>query len=185
MPAGYWTNTGYLQIKPKLRVLILGSYESSAIKRLESLKDFLLTKKYLQTALIKDFNQPARKNGESKKAFNLRKSEYWLPEADVPIFVFFQGADNSGVSIELKHLIDVYYDMVWRSIVATNNKPSEHPVSSLIGGIIDRWSTEIQHVPFENDNILLSDVKGALKNLLEKLYFSVIYRPPSLWETSK
>jgi hypothetical protein len=185
LTAGYWANIGYLQIKPKLRVLILGSYENSAKKRLEGLKDFLLTKNYLQTALVKDFKQPIRKNNESKKLFNLRKSEYWLPEADVPIFVFFQGVDNSGVSIELKHLIDIYSDMAWRSIVAINDKPSEKPVSSLIGGIVERWKREIQPVYFENDSILLSGVRGALTNLLENLYFSVIRRSPSLWETSR
>ena len=77
---GDWTSTGYLQIKPKLRILILGSYESSAIKRLENLKDFLITKNYLDTSLVKDFNQPLIKNGESIKAFNLRKSLYWIPD---------------------------------------------------------------------------------------------------------
>jgi hypothetical protein len=180
-----WKTAGYLEVKPKLHILLLGSYDKKVMNRLQRLEDFLLSKNYLNTALVCDFDHPKRNIDESKKLYNLRKSEYWLPEADIPVFVFFQGVDNSGVSIELKHMIDTYPDMSWRSIVAINDKPSEKPVSSLVGGITVRWKRQIQTIFFKNDDVLKTNVKGALTNILEPLYFQVIGRCPSLWETSK
>lgn len=173
-----------MQVKPKLRVLILGSYDDSALRRLEMLKDFLLTKGYLQTCLLKEFRHPTKYSDESQSAYNLRKSEYWIPKADVPTFVFFPDVDNTGVGYELKHLCDNYYDMAWRSIVGINIKPTSK-ISSLIDGLIQRWSKEIQQIFFNTDNQLQEGVRGALTNLLERLYFRVIYRQKGEWEISK
>lgn len=179
-----WVTPQYLQAKPRLRVLILGSYDDSALKRLEMLKDFLLTKRYLQICLVKDFNHPKRYSRETQSAYNLRKSEYWIPKADAPIFVFFPDVDNTGVGYELKHLIDNHYDMAWRSIVGISIKPALR-ISSLITGLIQRWSEDIQQVFFNTNNQLQDEVRGALTNLLERLYFSVINRQKGEWEFSK
>jgi hypothetical protein len=179
-----WLPLRYLQVKPKIRILILGSYENSALKRLEMLKKFLLTKGYMQTCLVKEFKHPVKHYNEPQPAYNLRKSEYWIPKADIPIFVFFPYVDNTGVGYELKHLCDNHYDMVWRSIVGTSIKPASK-ISSLICGLILRWSEEIQQVFFNTDNELQEGVRGALTNLLEKLYFHIIDRQVGEWEISK
>jgi len=182
--ASRWVAPEYLQVKPKLRILILGSYDSSALKKLEMLRDFLLTKGYLQTSLVKEFKFPKKYPKESQPAYNLRKSEYWIPKADAPIFVFLPNVDNTGPAYELKHLCDKDFDMAWRSIVGISIKPAPK-ISSLIHGLIQRWSEEIQQVFFNNDSELQKGVRGALTNLLEKLYFPAVDRPKGEWENSK
>lgn len=184
MFASRWVVPQYLRVKPKLRVLILGSYEDSALKKLEMLRDFLLTKGYIQTSLVKEFKFPKKYPGESQSAYNLRKSEYWIPKADAPIFVFFPNVDNTGPAYELKHLCDNHFDMAWRSIVGISIKPASK-ISSLIHGLIQRWSGEIQQVFFNTDNELQEGVRGALTNLLEKLYLLAISRQKGEWENSK
>jgi hypothetical protein len=175
-----WVAPRYLQAKPVLRVLILGSYSTRALKTLEMLRDFLLAKGYVQTRLVKEFRFPKRNSGESRSAYNLRKSEYWIPKADVLVFVFCSNADNTGPAYELKHLIDIHCDMTWRCIVGISEPAPS--ISSLIYGLVDRWSREFQQVFFKTDAVLQEDVKGALTNLLERLYFLTINRQESEWE---
>jgi len=177
-----WLAPEFLRVKPKLRVLILGSYATSSLKRLEMLKAFLLRNGYSQTRLIKDFQRPTRQTKESQSVYNLRKSEYWIPKADVPIFVFLPNVDNTGVGYELKHLCDNCYDMTWRSIVGISRKPAPK-ISSLIDGLIERWSESIQQVFFTTNKQLQKEVRGSLTNLLERLYFHAISRQKGEWET--
>jgi len=178
-----WSEPEYLKIKPKLRVLILGSYELSSLERLRTLKGFLMLNGYLQTHLVKDFDYPTRSSGESQASYNLRKSEHWIPLADVAVFVFLPNVDNTGVGYELKHLIDNHYDMTWRSVVGISRPAPK--ISSLLGGLIERWSDSIQQVFFSTDTQLAEGVRGALTSLLGRLYFVVINRQPGEWEMSK
>jgi hypothetical protein len=175
-----WVAPQYLQVKPVLRVLILGSYSNCALKTLEMLRDYLLAKGYAQTRLVKEFGFPRKNSGESRSAYNLRKSEYWIPKADVLVFVFCSNADNTGPAYELKHLCDIYYDMTWRCIVGISEPTPA--ISSLIYGLMDRWSREIQQVFFKTDTELQNGVRGALTNLLERLYFPTITRQETEWE---
>lgn len=168
-------------MKPKLHILILGSYNPSAIKRLEMLKGFLRKNEYLMTCLVKDFNFPAKQQNESDPEYNLRKSEYWIPKSDVPVFVFLPKVDNSGVGYELKHLCDNHFDMAWRSVVCISTAPTLK-LSSLFDGLIKRWSKSIQLVYFKNDKELQNGSRGALTVLLERLYYSTIDRKGAEWE---
>ena len=175
-----WVAPQYLQAKPILRVLILGSYSSCALKTLEMLRDYLLAKGYAQTRLVKEFGFPKKNPGESKSAYNLRKSEYWIPKADAVVVVFCSSVDNTGPAYELKHLCDIHYDMTWRCIVGLSEPTPA--ISSLIYGLVDRWSREIQQVFFKTDAELQSGVRGALTNLLERLHFATINRQRNEWE---
>jgi hypothetical protein len=178
-----WVAPEYLHVKPKLRVLILGSYTASSLKRLEKLKKFLLENGYLQTRLIKDFEKPTKNRNESQSAFNLRKSEYWIPRADVPIFVFLPRVKNDGVGFELQYLCHNFSDMTWRSILGIS-RTSSLKISSLISGLIERWSDTIQQVFFTTNRQLQNEVRGALTNLLERLYQQAINREEGEWEIS-
>ena len=180
MYPNHWVAPQYLQVKPFLRVLILGSYNDAAIQKLEMLEDYLQTKGYAQTRIVKEFRFPPKNPLESQSAYNLRKSEYWVPKADVLIFVFLPNVDNTGPAYELKHLCDNHFDMAWRSIVGISEPTPA--ISSLIYGLIDRWSGEIQQVFFSTDSKLHEGTRGALTNLLERLYFSAINRQKSEWE---
>jgi hypothetical protein len=70
--------------------------------------------------------------------------------------------------------------MTWRCIVGISEPAPS--ISSLIYGLVDRWSREFQQVFFKTDAVLQEDVKGALTNLLERLYFLTINRQESEWE---
>ena len=157
----------------------MGSYSNCALKTLEMLRAYLLAKGYAQTRLVKEFGFPKKNSGESRSAYNLRKSEYWIPKADALVFVFCSNADNTGPAYELKHLCDIHYDMAWRCIAGISWTAA---ISSLIYGLVDRWSREIQQVFFKTDTELQDGVRGALTNLLERLYFPAINRQKNEWE---
>ena len=147
------------------------------------LKDFLLENGYSQTRLVKNFYWPTKNQNESQSAFNLRKSEYWIPKADVPIFVFLPRVNNDGVGLELQYLCHNFYDMTWRSILGVSRTPSLK-ISSLISGLIERWSGTTQQVFFTMNKQLQTGVRGALTNLLERLYYRAINREEGEWEFS-
>jgi hypothetical protein len=176
-----WEQPFYLRAKPKLHVLILGCYKSSAVKHLERLRDFLRENEYLIACLVKDFNYPRKLPTESDPSYNLRKSEHWIPESDIPIFVFLSKVDNTGVGYELKHLLDNFSDMAWRSIVCIDTSLGLK-ISSLLKGLIQRWSPSIQIIYFADDMELQSGSRGALTNLLERLLQRVIERKDGKWE---
>jgi hypothetical protein len=160
--------------------LILGSYSKCALKTVGTLRDYLQEKGYIQTRLVKEFGFPKKNSREPRSSYNLRKSEYWIPKADALVFVFCSNVDNTGPVVELKHLCDIHYDMAWRCIVGISGL--KRPVSSLVRGLVNRWSPEIQQVFFKTEDELQNGVRGALTNLLERLYFSTINRPESEWE---
>lgn len=155
-----WVSPEYLAVKPKLRILILGSYSSDAIIHLEKLKSFLRKNEYSLTCLAKDFDFPKKNPAESSDEHNLRKSEYWIPKSDIPLFVFLPNIDNGGVGYELKHLCDKHSDMAWRSIVCISTSPTLR-LSSLFQGLVKRWSRSTQLVYFKNDKRLQTGSRGA------------------------
>jgi hypothetical protein len=69
--------------------------------------------------------------------------------------------------------------MAWRCIAGISWTAA---ISSLIYGLVDRWSREIQQVFFKTDTELQDGVRGALTNLLERLYFPAINRQKNEWE---
>jgi hypothetical protein len=176
-----WGQPLYLTAKPRLRVLILGSYAESVCKHLEELRDFLKSNGYVLSYLVKDFGFPEKQPNELDSKYNLRKSEYWIPKSDVPIFVFMPNVDNTGVGYELTYLLNNHIDMAWRSVVGISQSPALN-ISSLLDGLIQRWSRSVQLVYFEDYRQLQIGSRGALTNLLERLYYSVIRRQSSEWE---
>jgi hypothetical protein len=174
-------STGYLQAKPMLRILILGSYDKTAEEELYRIKKFLIGKGYVQTRLVEDFKNPLKEDNEIQSDYNLRKTEHWLPEADVGIFVFFPLVNNDGVELEFKHVNDFYLDMIWRSIIGWSQNPRPK-VSSLMNGLVNRWNEIANIVFFENIADLNQEIYGVLIGILEKLYFRVIFRGKGEWE---
>jgi len=112
MSAVDWTAPEYLKAKPKMRILILGSYECSVKTDLRRIKNFLIDKGYNQTRLIEDFTNPVIGPTEEMATYNKRKSEYWLPKADVAIFIFLEKVNNDGVEYEFKHVDAHHSDMM-------------------------------------------------------------------------
>jgi hypothetical protein len=181
MSLDVWTAPEYLKAKPKIRLLLLGSYEVSAEADLQRVKDFLIAKGYSQTHLVADFTNPPRNEREENPDYNLRKSESWLPRADIAIFVFLKNVNNDGVGYELTHVIDNYPDMMWRSIIGWSTNPRPN-VSSLIEGLVNRWKKSTNVVFFGTLDKLCEEILGVLTGMLERLYYRVKSRTEGEWE---
>jgi len=181
MSTGKWTAPEYLRAKPKIRILVLGSYDDSAVTNLEGIKEFLIAKGYGNTRLVRDFRNPLRGESEPTSDYNLRKSEYWLPMADIAVFVFLPNVDNDGVEYELKHTVDIYSDMMWRSIIAWSSNPPPK-VTSLIEGLVNRWQESTNLVFFGTFEKLCDEIFGVLTGILERMYYNVISRSDGEWE---
>ena len=177
-----WSNIDSLNAKPKIRVLILGSYDTAALPILSSIKDFIIAKGYINTKLVMDFNNPPRQENETDAAYNLKRTEFWLPKADVILFVFLKSDFNSsGVGFELQHISDNYPDMMWRSIVAWSQTPRPN-VTTLVEGLVDRWKKSTNVIFFGNVNRLCDEIFGTLTSILGLLKNSVKNRGYEEWE---
>lgn len=177
-----WSNIDSLNAKPKIRILILGSYDTSALPILRSIKDFIIGKGYVNTKLVMDFNNPTRRANETDAEYNLKRTEFWLPKADVALFVFLKSEFNSsGVGFELQHIIDHHPDMMWRSIVAWSQNPRPN-VTTLVEGLVDRWKKSTNVIFFGSVNRLCDEIFGTLTSILGLFKNTVKTRGNEEWE---
>lgn len=173
-----WTTPPeFLAIFPRIRVLELGSYASDKIGTIKSIRDILIQKENLSsTRLVSDFETPLRVTDEGNGAYNLRKSEHWIRRADVRLFVFL--GPDAGVMHELDFALSIP-GVPSRSIVAYDR--NEH-VTSLLFGLMDKYSREISEIPFKDIDDLTKQVAGIIAQISAIIYDDVIYRPWSDWE---
>ncbi len=89
--------------KEKIKILILGAYRPSPFKRrLQTLRDYLEKKKYRTARLAANLENETKFHENLDAHFSM-KSDFLIKNwADSLLFVFFKGADNSGVSTEFK-----------------------------------------------------------------------------------
>lgn len=179
-PLSAWTTAPeYLSILPKVRLLLLGSYSKSFMQRLESIKSGLIQGGLMNCRITKDFFTPNRMQNEPEQLYNLRKSEYWVRQADVLFFIFFSGTDNASVALELSETLSQIPGNAWRTILA-----HEENVPSLIAGIGIRFQPEISLIPFSDDEDLQKQAIGNIVRLLDRLYPIILIRPDGEWECS-
>jgi hypothetical protein len=157
----------------------MGSYAKSFIQRLELLKNGLLQDGLTNCHMTKDFSTPLKMSNESEKLYNLRKSEYWIRQADVLFFIFFSGTDNASVALELSTTLNQNPGNAWRTILAY-----QEDVPSLIAGIGMRFQPEMSLIPFSDDLDLQKQATGNVVRLLSRLYPMVLTRPDGEWECS-
>ena len=169
----------YLSILPRIRVLLMGSFHPNFLPRLESIKKGLIQSGIANCRITRDFDFPDRLPDEPEDSYNLRKSEYWIRRADVFIFVFFDGVDNSSVAIELNTTLSTMPGNAWRTILAYQEN-----VPSLVSGLGIRFQPEISVIAFSSDLELQQQIVGNIIRLLERFYLSVYNRPDGEWEYS-
>jgi hypothetical protein len=177
--AGGWTTLPEcLSIFPKIRLLELGSYAPSRIGRVKAVRDALIKDENLSnTRLVADFDTPLRNTGEGDGEYNLRKSEYWIPKADVLLFVFL--GQDTGVMYELTFALDKIPGASSRTIIAYDR--NEH-ITSLLAGLTSRYSREISEVSFEKIENLCEQVAGTIASISSIIYYDVSYRPLGEWD---
>jgi hypothetical protein len=180
--AGAWTTVPeYLSIFPRIRLLELGSYAPQKMDTVKAVRDALIQNENLANArIVADFDSPISRKGETNGEYNLRKSEYWIPHADILLFLFL--GQDTGVMYEL---IFALYKIPWasnRTIVAYDR--NEH-VTSLLAGLTSKYSRQISEISFEKIEDLCEPVAGVVAAISRIIYSDVIYRPLGEWELSQ
>jgi hypothetical protein len=178
--SGRWdTPPEYLAVFPKVRLLVLGSYAPEKLDTVKDISHQLIQNEGLSNArLVSDFATPEMRNMESEGAYNLRKSEFWIPNADVLLFVFL--GQDAGVMHELDFALTTV-QLAARSIVAYDR--TAH-VTSLLQGLIDRYTREVSEIPFDGGSLgnLCQQVAGNVAQIIPKIYWEILLRPPGGWE---
>jgi hypothetical protein len=171
--------TEFDSILSKVRLLILGSYAPRNIGKISHLRNRLLSHEELvNSRLVEDFQTPRKHENESGGAYNLRKSQYWIFQADVLLFVFL-GASDAGVMHELDLALSIP-GAVNRTLVAYYRKAH---ITSLLQGILDKYKRSIFEIPFEKIPSLASQVRGCVLELCDQLYISLTFRMDGEWES--
>jgi hypothetical protein len=127
------TPPSILDLKSKLLLIILGSFDNGAIIKLRSLKECLIQKGYSKCKLVSDYKYPIKRRNETVDEYNLRKSIWWLAKADACIFVFLYGFKNDGVIVEFKHTCDHLVNQLESSLLAIENKAWKSTTSLIRG----------------------------------------------------
>ena len=168
----------YLTLLPIIRVLILGSYRSQYLNRLEAIRNELIGKGIINARLVKDFKVPVKYPGEPNPIYNLRKSEYWIDRADILLFIYFNNTDNASVGVELTTTL-INPGNAWRINLAYTDK-----TASLVVGLGMRHQPDISLIHYSEDIDIVTQCRGNIIGLLARFFRSVYQRPVGEWENS-
>ncbi len=157
------------QYKCRLNTLILGPYRPKAYpRRLETLQDCLITKKFEMTRLVKDFSDEEKLSSDLDEHFT-RKSRLCLNTwAHVPTFAFFKDADNLGVNTELAYTCLKLPDKAKYAVVFFETGLD---ISSQIKGSIK--IAKISYETFGSDKELCDLAFGHSLKVLDRLFYLI------------
>jgi hypothetical protein len=128
-----------------------------------------------------DFPIPTPRYDEPEQAYNLRKSEYWIDQADSYLLVFVTGVDNGSVADESQMIIEMK-DKAHHAIAFL---PSGAGPASLPIGRIQRHGRIIYTIHYDSfrepENI--ERLEGAVRELATELASVIRARSPSEWES--
>jgi hypothetical protein len=164
----------FLEGKQKLRVLILGAYRPEmAERRLERLRECLISKGFKSTRLAKDFSDVKKDSQDLDEHFTLKSRKLVEDWADVPVFVFFKKAsflrraDNQGVASEITYTC-LKVDKK-QSCCAAFFEGKLEDFSSQVKGSVK--IVKISYETFRNDNDLCEMVAGHCLKTLDRLFY--------------
>lgn len=159
----------YQEAKAKLRILIPGPYRPKhALDRLEKLRDCLIEKGFLQTKLVKDFPDDMMYSPDPDEHFTLKSQKRIKEWAHVPIFVFFKGGDNQGVTVELTYTCTTLSHK--QSCCATFFEGKWENYSTQVRGSV-KLTNRISHEDFRGDTELCELSRGHAMKMLDRLYY--------------
>ncbi|MCH7560000.1 MAG: hypothetical protein IIC67_01290 [Thaumarchaeota archaeon] len=149
--------------KKNLKVVIFGPYKEGGFKRLEQLKEHLISRGYTQSNLVEALSDPPGSSRLSEHEFELAKSEYWITLADVSLYVFYKDLRRGSVSIEIKELAD---HAIHRVPCTSFFIESGEPWESLEWGLLDRMKKDYARFDTDDDLFALAE-KACLHHLVE------------------
>lgn len=91
-----------LEKDKELNILILGAYRPKNMQeRLETIRDCLIEKGFVNTSLVADFPDDIVRFHEDDDIHWTKKSNFLMSRFDINLFIFFTNCDNSGPTDEL------------------------------------------------------------------------------------
>ncbi len=137
------------------------------MKRLEELRDDLKAAGFDDTELVLDRANPP--NGDRTWAAD-DKSYYYVEHSDFNIFFFPRVGDKSGVSLEIKHLMEQGIETQRNSILVVEMSTHlEDPLSSITSLLREapQFSRlNVVKIPVRRDDLLLEYARGFLERRL-------------------
>jgi len=154
--------------KKKLKILLLGAYRpKKALSRLTQLQECMVRKGFESTKLVIDFDDE-KYSKDLDEHFTKKSRKLIKNWADVPIFVFFQNADNSGVAIEIAYTSLKVLDK--QSCCAAFFEKILEDFSTQIKGTI-KLTKKISWETFNNDSELCNLASGHSRKMIDRLFY--------------
>jgi hypothetical protein len=165
------TADDFRQAKQKLRILILGAYKpDKALKKLENLRDCLLKRGFKSAKLAKDFPDTTTYSQDMDEHYTIKSRKLIDDWAHVPIFVFFQKADNQGVASEITYTCLQLHDKQLSCAAFFENELAVF--STQIKGSI-KITKQISYEIFKNDKELCDLAAGHSLKVLDRLFYII------------
>lgn len=160
----------YDRNKKRLKILLLGAYRpKKALSRLVQLQECMVGKGFESTKLAIDRDFDGKQYSKDLDEHFTRKSRDLIKNwADVPIFVFFQNADNAGVSSEITYASLKVLDK--QSCCAAFFEKTLEDFSTQIKGTI-KITKKISWETFTDDSDLCNLASGHSRKMLDRLFF--------------
>lgn len=167
-----------LEVKDRLRVVILGPYRPSvAKKKLIWLRNQLIRNGYSKAALVEDLDYRPRKSDEDPDMYFTEKSNYYIEHySDVLFFVFLCNGDLSGLTRELSYVCYRVPDRIKKCVVFFQQRCYEK-ISTQIRGIVKGFLKMSQRF-FKDRQALLDDASASCFEYLFTLYNEIMTRGP-------
>ncbi|MGI0080240.1 MAG: hypothetical protein ACRECH_11500 [Nitrososphaerales archaeon] len=162
-------------------MLVLGPYKDGGYQILSSIRNGLIANDISNSRIVTDFETPS-KDSFDPSTYELSRSEYWIDNSDLLLFVFIAGLDGAGVAVELNYAIES--DLMHRSIVAYNETEG-YKLSLLIKGKVKRYSSLVTEIKYDTQDEVVRKAKGAVVSKLEILYEHLRRRASGEWERRK
>jgi len=157
------------------KILILGSYYPPRAKRkLDKLKQNLISVGYMNTHLVEDFEFPAKNSylGNDEKV--VLNSYIGMQSSDILIFLFVKEGNSPGPIMELQNCIDKdFYGKKKKTLILMEQSfRKRQGKSSMVQGALKLMGDDkIIFLEFEDDEIPF--------DLIKKQIYAIIFNPPS------
>ena len=153
----------YLDCLPNVRLLVLGPYKNGGARRLKKIRHLLFERNLKNSRLVLDFDTPVKTITE--RSYDLRKSEYWINQADLILLLFFSTLDSGGVTMELEYCIKTNRES--HCIVAYKESQSSS-ISGMIKQKVKRYNRTITEIWFQKNSDLRTRFLGTVTGVLEE-----------------
>jgi hypothetical protein len=157
------------------KILILGSYYPPRAKRkLDMLKQYLISIGFMNTHLVEDFEFPAKNSSLGNNEKVVLNSYIRMQSSDILIFLFVKEGNSLGPIMELQNCIDKdFYGKKKKTLILMEQSfRKRQGKSSMFQGTLKLMKDDkIIFLEFEDNEIPF--------DLIKKQIYGIIFNPPS------